>query len=130
MVIVRYFSNDKLTKSVLTVGQMKFDLIERNFGGKPKIPEGIYNFVPGRNSKGEQVIKIFSDVLPLNLGFQLHVGNSTKDLNGCFAIGDATEGDKDWVSNSRLNFDVLHSLLTTGRYGSKVEIINRGNSNV
>ena len=78
--------------------------------GKTAIPEGTYEV---KLTHSPRFKKILPDILnvPNFSGIRIHTGNSSKDTEGCILVGTWDGEKEDWISDSRIAFEKLMSLL-------------------
>ena len=78
--------------------------------GKTAIPEGIYEMVLSYSPRFKKVLPEILNV-PNFTGIRLHCGNSSADSEGCVLVGTWDGKKEDWISDSKIAFNELMSLL-------------------
>lgn len=78
--------------------------------GKTAIPEGTYEMVLSYSPRFKKILPEILNV-PNFTGIRIHCGNSSADSSGCILVG-MWDGEKeDWISDSKIAFNELMSLL-------------------
>lgn len=78
--------------------------------GKTAIPEGTYEMVLSYSPRFKKILPEILNV-PNFTGIRIHCGNSSADSNGCILVGTWDGEKEDWVSDSKVAFNKLMSLL-------------------
>ena len=78
--------------------------------GKTAIPEGVYKVVLSYSQRFKKILPEILNV-PNFTGIRMHCGNSSADSSGCVLIGTWDGEKEDWISDSRIAFEKLMSLL-------------------
>lgn len=78
--------------------------------GKTAIPEGVYKVVLSYSQRFKKILPEILNV-PNFTGIRMHCGNSSADSSGCVLIGTWNGEKEDWISNSKVAFNKLMSLL-------------------
>ncbi len=78
--------------------------------GKTAIPEGTYEMVLSYSPRFKKILPEILNV-PNFTGIRMHCGNSSADSSGCVLIGTWDGEKEDWISNSKVAFNKLMSLL-------------------
>lgn len=89
--------------------------------GHPCIPTGTYKVIltpsPHLHYVTPEVLKV-----PDRSAIRWHIGNRPEDVLGCVAVG--THYSTDWVSESKVAFDKLMTLLKTATDGIEVTYLD------
>lgn len=116
MKLIRVFEGDVATLGVLIFDKMpKFATLELPWRHNQKnvscIPSGKY--LCTRINDDKHGITIEVEGVPGRDGIYVHVGNTSKDTQGCILIGGAYGGNKDRpaVINSRVAMDEFRKLI-------------------
>lgn len=78
--------------------------------GKTAIPEGTYEMVLSYSPSFKKILPEILNV-PNFTGIRIHCGNSSADSSGCILVGTWDGEKEDWVSDSKIAFNKLMSLL-------------------
>ena len=78
--------------------------------GKTAIPEGTYEVKLTHSPRFKRILPEILNV-PNFSGIRIHTGNSSKDTEGCILVGTWDGEKEDWVSDSKIAFNKLMSLL-------------------
>ena len=78
--------------------------------GKTAIPEGTYEVKLTYSPRFKKILPEILNV-PNFSGIRIHTGNSSKDTEGCILVGTWDGEKEDWVSDSKVAFNKLMSLL-------------------
>ena len=78
--------------------------------GKTAIPEGTYEVKLTHSTRFKKILPEILNV-PNFSGIRIHTGNSSKDTEGCILVGTWDSEKEDWVSDSKVAFNKLMSLL-------------------
>lgn len=78
--------------------------------GKTAIPEGTYEVKFTHSPRFKKILPEILNV-PNFSGIRIHTGNSSKDTEGCILVGTWDGEKEDWISDSRIAFNKLMSLL-------------------
>lgn len=78
--------------------------------GKTAIPEGTYEMVLSYSPRFKKILPEILNV-PNFTGIRIHCGNSSADSSGCILVGTWDGEKEDWVSDSKVAFNKLMSLL-------------------
>ena len=78
--------------------------------GKTAIPEGTYEVKLTYSPRFKKILPEILNV-PNFSGIRIHCGNSSADSSGCVLIGTWDGEKEDWISNSKVAFNKLMSLL-------------------
>lgn len=78
--------------------------------GKTAIPEGTYEVKLTHSPRFKKILPEILNV-PNFSGIRIHTGNSSKDTEGCILVGTWDGEKEDWVSDSKIAFDELMTLL-------------------
>lgn len=78
--------------------------------GKTAIPEGTYEVKLTHSPRFKKILPEILNV-PNFSGVRIHTGNSSKDTEGCILVGTWDGEKEDWISDSRIAFEKLMSLL-------------------
>lgn len=78
--------------------------------GKTAIPEGTYEMVLSYSPRFKKILPEILNV-PNFTGIRIHCGNSSADSSGCILVGTWDGEKEDWVSDSKIAFNKLMSLL-------------------
>lgn len=78
--------------------------------GKTAIPEGTYEMVLSYSPRFKKILPEILNV-PNFTGIRIHCGNSSADSSGCVLVGTWDGEKEDWVSDSKIAFNELISLL-------------------
>jgi hypothetical protein len=78
--------------------------------GKTAIPEGTYEMVLSYSPKFKKILPEILNV-PNFTGIRIHSLNKAEDSEGCIGVGEWNGKDTNWISNSRIAFNELMSLL-------------------
>lgn len=78
--------------------------------GKTAIPEGAYEMVLSYSPRFKKILPEILNV-PNFTGIRIHCGNSSADSSGCILVGTWDGEKEDWVSDSKIAFNKLMSLL-------------------
>lgn len=75
--------------------------------GKTAIPAGTYRVVVNESQRFHQRMPLLLNV-PDFTGVRIHVGNESKDSDGCILVGaDPTRPNDDWIGRSRIAYTRL-----------------------
>lgn len=77
---------------------------------KTAIPEGTYEVKLTHSPRFKKILPEILNV-PNFSGIRIHTGNSSKDTEGCILVGTWDGEKEDWVSDSKIAFNKLMSLL-------------------
>lgn len=78
--------------------------------GKTAIPEGVYKVVLSYSQRFKKILPEILNV-PNFTGIRMHCGNSSADSSGCILVGTWDGEKEDWISDSKIAFNELMSLL-------------------
>lgn len=78
--------------------------------GKTAISEGTYEVKLTYSPRFKKILPEILNV-PNFSGIRIHTGNSSKDTEGCILVGTWDGEKEDWISDSRIAFEKLMSLL-------------------
>lgn len=78
--------------------------------GKTAIPEGTYEVKLTHSPRFKKILPEILNV-PNFSGIRIHTGNSSKDTEGCILVGTWDGEKEDRISDSRIAFEKLMSLL-------------------
>lgn len=78
--------------------------------GKTAIPEGTYEMVLSYSPRFKKILPEILNV-PNFTGIRIHCGNSSADSSGCVLVGTWDGEKEDWISDSKIAFNKLMSLL-------------------
>ena len=78
--------------------------------GKTAIPEGTYEMVLSYSPRFKKILPEILNV-PNFTGIRIHCGNSSADSSGCILVGTWDGEKEDWISDSKIAFNELMSLL-------------------
>lgn len=78
--------------------------------GKTAVPAGTYEVKLTYSNRFKKVLPEILNV-PHFLGIRIHSGNNSSQTEGCLLVGKWDEIKGDWVSNSRVTFNKLMTLL-------------------
>lgn len=78
--------------------------------GKTAIPEGTYEVKLTYSPRFKKILPEILNV-PNFSGIRIHTGNSSKDTEGCILVGTWDGEKEDWISDSKIAFNELMSLL-------------------
>lgn len=78
--------------------------------GKTAIPEGTYEMVLSYSPRFKKILPEILNV-PNFTGIRIHCGNSSADSSGCILVGTWDGKKEDWISDSKIAFNKLMSLL-------------------
>lgn len=78
--------------------------------GKTAIPEGSYQVVLSYSPRFKKILPEILNV-PNFTGIRIHCGNSSADSSGCVLVGTWDGKKEDWISDSKIAFNKLMSLL-------------------
>lgn len=78
--------------------------------GKTAIPEGTYEMVLSYSPRFKKILPEILNV-PNFTGIRIHSLNKAEDSEGCIGVGEWNGKDTNWISNSRIAFNELMSLL-------------------
>ena len=78
--------------------------------GKTAISEGTYEVKLTYSPRFKKILPEILNV-PNFSGIRIHTGNSSKDTEGCILVGTWDGEKEDWISNSKVAFNKLMSLL-------------------
>lgn len=78
--------------------------------GETAIPEGTYEVKLTHSPRFKKILPEILNV-PNFSGIRIHTGNSSKDTEGCILVGTWDGEKEDWVSDSKIAFNKLMSLL-------------------
>lgn len=78
--------------------------------GKTAIPEGTYEMVLSYSPRFKKILPEILNV-PNFTGIRIHCGNSSANSSGCILVGTWDGEKEDWVSDSKVAFNKLMSLL-------------------
>lgn len=78
--------------------------------GKTAIPEGTYEVKLTHSPRFKKILPEILNV-PNFSGIRIHTGNSSKDTEGCILVGTWDGEKEDWISDSKIAFNKLMSLL-------------------
>lgn len=78
--------------------------------GKTAIPEGTYEMVLSYSPRFKKILPEILNV-PNFTGIRIHCGNSSADSSGCVLVGTWDGEKEDWISDSKIAFNKLTSLL-------------------
>lgn len=78
--------------------------------GKTAIPEGTYEVKLTHSPRFKKILPEILNV-PNFSGIRIHTGNSSKDTEGCILVGTWDGEKEDRVSDSKIAFNKLMSLL-------------------
>lgn len=118
LILNRIFKNDEATIGELWVNDSYLcDTLEdkiRPTGekvyGKTAIPEGTYEVKLTYSPRFKKILPEILNV-PNFSGIRIHTGNSSKDTEGCILVGTWDGEKEDWISDSKIAFNELMSLL-------------------
>ena len=83
---------------------------EEKVYGKTAIPEGAYEMVLSYSPRFKKILPEILNV-PNFTGIRIHCGNSSADSSGCILVGTWDGEKEDWISDSKVAFNKLMSLL-------------------
>nr|DAL94369.1 MAG TPA: Protein of unknown function (DUF2778) [Caudoviricetes sp.] len=95
--------------------------------GKTAIPEGTYEVKLTHSPRFKKTLPEILNV-PNFSGIRIHTGNSSKDTEGCILVGTWDGEKEDWVSDSRIAFDELMTLLEEATNNKEKVTITVNNS--
>lgn len=78
--------------------------------GKTAIPEGTYEMVLSYSPRFKKILPEILNV-PNFTGIRIHCGNSSANSSGCILVGTWDGEKEDWISDSKIAFNKLMSLL-------------------
>ena len=78
--------------------------------GKTAIPEGAYEMVLSYSPRFKKILPEILNV-PNFTGIRIHSLNKAEESEGCIGVGEWNGKDTNWISNSRIAFNELMSLL-------------------
>ena len=78
--------------------------------GKTAIPEGTYEVKLTHSPRFKKILPEILNV-PNFTGIRIHCGNSSADSSGCVLVGTWDGEKEDWISDSKIAFNELMSLL-------------------
>ena len=78
--------------------------------GKTAIPEGVYEIILSYSPRFKKILPEILNV-PNFTGIRIHCGNSSANSSGCILVGTWDGEKEDWVSDSKIAFNKLMSLL-------------------
>lgn len=78
--------------------------------GKTAIPEGTYEMVLSYSPRFKKILPEILNV-PNFSGIRIHSLNKAEESEGCIGVGEWNGKDTNWISNSRIAFNELMSLL-------------------
>lgn len=78
--------------------------------GDTAVPAGTYEVKLSYSSRFKRIMPEILNV-PHFLGIRIHKGNKTADTEGCILVGTWDGEKEDWVSDSKVAFNKLMSLL-------------------
>ena len=78
--------------------------------GKTAIPEGTYEVKLTYSPRFKKILPEILNV-PNFSGIRIHTGTSSKDTEGCILVGTWDGKKEDWISDSKIAFNKLMSLL-------------------
>lgn len=78
--------------------------------GKTAIPEGTYEMVLSYSPRFKKILPEILNV-PNFTGIRIHCGNSSANSSGCILVGTWDGEKEDWISDSKIAFNELMSLL-------------------
>lgn len=78
--------------------------------GKTAIPEGTYEVKLTYSPRFKKILPEILNV-PNFTGIRIHCGNSSADSSGCILVGTWDGEKEDWISDSKIAFNELMSLL-------------------
>lgn len=78
--------------------------------GQTAIPEGTYEVKLTYSPRFKKILPEILNV-PNFSGIRIHTGNSSKDTEGCILVGTWDGKKEDWISDSKIAFNKLMSLL-------------------
>lgn len=78
--------------------------------GETAIPEGTYEMVLSYSPRFKKILPEILNV-PNFTGIRIHCGNSSADSSGCILVGTWDGEKEDWISDSKIAFNELMSLL-------------------
>lgn len=78
--------------------------------GKTAIPEGTYEMVLSYSPRFKKILPEILNV-PNFTGIRIHSLNKAEESEGCIGVGEWNGKDTNWISNSRIAFNELMSLL-------------------
>ena len=78
--------------------------------GKTAIPEGTYEVKLTYSPRFKKILPEILNV-PNFTGIRIHCGNSSADSSGCILVGTWDGEKEDWISDSKIAFNKLMSLL-------------------
>ena len=78
--------------------------------GKTAISEGTYEVKLTYSPRFKKILPEILNV-PNFSGIRIHTGNSSKDTEGCILVGTWDGEKEDWISDSKIAFNELMSLL-------------------
>ena len=85
-------------------------LLQKKIHSKTAIPTGRYQIVWTYSNHFGKSMPLLMNV-PGYAGVRIHSGNSAKDTEGCILVGTWDGEKEDWISDSRIAFEKLMSLL-------------------
>lgn len=95
--------------------------------GKTAISEGTYEVKLTYSPRFKKILPEILNV-PNFSGIRLHCGNSSADTEGCVLIGTWDGEKEDWISDSKVTFNKLMSLLQKAADNKEKIIITINNS--
>lgn len=78
--------------------------------GKTAIPEGTYEVKLTHSPRFKKILPEILNV-PNFSGIRIHSLNKAEESEGCIGVGEWNGKDTNWISNSRIAFNELMSLL-------------------
>lgn len=78
--------------------------------GKTAIPEGTYEVKLTHSPRFKRILPEILNV-PNFSGIRIHSLNKAEESEGCIGVGEWNGKDTNWISNSRIAFNELMSLL-------------------
>ena len=78
--------------------------------GKTAIPEGMYEVKLTHSPRFKKILPEILNV-PNFSGIRIHSLNKAEESEGCIGVGEWNGKDTNWISNSRIAFNELMSLL-------------------
>ena len=86
------------------------ELKEMKEYGKTAIPTGEYIVTITYSNRFKKMMPLINDV-PAFSGVRMHPLNTSKETDGCIGVGICDDPNKDWIRDSRKNYNELMRIL-------------------
>lgn len=87
------------------------------------IPTGIYGVIITMSARFKKLLPLLLNVDGFS-GIRIHAGNTSADTEGCILVGTGWDGKSDFITNSRVAFNMLMERINNAHTEVKITIEN------